>query len=71
MSSEQLDFWVIFAVNIGAEVLTFPTQLHPRKNIGWIPKMMGFGKGDSGFTYGQLKGIDSLHFWGVYKSIIS
>ena len=38
----------------------------PPKTNGWIPKMMGLGKGGTFKKYGHFL-VSMLDFWGVYK----
>ena len=43
-------------------------RVDPRKTNGWIPKMMGLGKGIfplTSLTSGNFLGMNSLGFWGV------
>jgi len=38
----------------GQELESFVGKCTPPKTNGWIPKMMGLGKGGSGFKYGHV-----------------
>ena len=49
-------------------MIDIKVEIHPRK-LTWMPKMMGLGKGDTGFQYGHFWYVKLLRCSSYFQSI--